>query len=61
MHPIVVRQLHATSRRLGYLKVAEGGKDEVQVTEITISHKVIRHMENIDHYFTQSDKTYGEY
>jgi len=29
------------------LKVAEGGRDEAQVTEITTSHKVIRHVVNI--------------
>ncbi|WVZ82023.1 hypothetical protein U9M48_029339 [Paspalum notatum var. saurae] len=39
MLPIVVRQLHASSRQLGHLRVLEGGRDEAEVTEVTASHK----------------------
>ncbi|WVZ87975.1 hypothetical protein U9M48_034546 [Paspalum notatum var. saurae] len=47
MLPIVVRQLHASSRQLGHLRVLEGGRDEAEVTEVTASHKVIRHVVNL--------------
>ena len=53
MLPVVVRQLNALSRDLKNLKVKEGGRDEAEVTEITESHKVIRHVVNIkDHVCT---------
>lgn len=47
MLPIVVRQLNAMSRQLGHLNIKEGGKDEAEVTEITATHKIIRHVVNI--------------
>ncbi|WVZ92109.1 hypothetical protein U9M48_038198 [Paspalum notatum var. saurae] len=40
----VVRQIYALSRELGHLKVKEGGRDEAEVTEITSTHKIIRHV-----------------
>jgi hypothetical protein len=47
MLPIVVSQLNVLSRQLGHLKVKEGGREEAEVTEITDSHKIIRHVPNI--------------
>ena len=47
MLPIVVRQLHALSRQLGHLKIKDGGRDEAEVTEVTDSQKIIRHVVNI--------------
>jgi len=47
MLPIVVRQLHALSRQLGHLKIKDGGRDEAEVTKVTDSQKIIRHVVNI--------------
>jgi len=47
MLPIVVPQLNAMSRQLGHLNLKEGGRDEAKVTEVTTTHKVIRHVVNI--------------
>lgn len=47
MLPIVVIQLHVLSRQLGHLKVKEGGREEAEVTEITQSQKIIRHVVNL--------------
>ena len=47
MLPIVVRQLHALSRQLGHLKIKDGGCDVAEVTEVTDSQKIIRHVVNI--------------
>lgn len=47
MLPIVVCQLNVMSRQLGHLKVQEGGWDEAEVTKITTTHKVIRHVVNL--------------
>ena len=53
MLPVVVRQLYAISRELGHLKIKEGGREEAEVTEVTDSHKIIRHVVNIkDHICT---------
>ena len=53
MLPVVVRQLNALSRELKHLKVKEGARDEAEVTEITATHKVIRHVVNLkDHVCT---------
>jgi len=50
MLPIVVRQLYAMSRQLGYLKIKEGGRDEAEVTEVIDSQKIIRHVVNIQNH-----------
>jgi hypothetical protein len=36
------------SRQLGHLNPKEGGRDEAEVTEITATHKVIRHVVNLE-------------
>ncbi|WVZ73413.1 hypothetical protein U9M48_021722 [Paspalum notatum var. saurae] len=48
MLPLVVRQLQSMSRELGHLKVKEGGREEAEVTEVTASHKIIRHVVNLN-------------
>jgi len=50
MLPIVARQLYVMSRQLGHLKIKEGGRDEVEVTEVTDSQKIIRHVVNIQNH-----------
>jgi len=53
MLPLVVRQLYAMTRQLGHLNTEAGGRDEAQVSEVTASHKIIRHVVNIkDHVCT---------
>jgi hypothetical protein len=47
MLSIVVRQLYTLSRELGHLKIKGGGREEAEVTEVTDSQKIIRHMVNI--------------
>jgi len=32
---------------LGHVNIAEGGREEAKVTEVTASHKIIRHVVNI--------------
>jgi hypothetical protein len=46
MLTIVVRQLYALSRELGHLKI-KCGRKEAEVTEVTDSQKIIRHVVNI--------------
>jgi hypothetical protein len=41
------------TRQLGHLNIEAGGRDEAQVSEVTTSHKIIRHVVNIkDHVCT---------
>jgi len=47
MLPIVVRQLHTLSRQSGHLNVKEGDREETEVTWITKTHKIIRHVVNL--------------
>ena len=32
---------------MGHVNIAEGGREEAKVTEVTASHKIIRHVVNI--------------
>lgn len=47
MLSIVVCQLYVLSKELGHLKITEGGREEAEVTEVTDSQKIIRHVVNI--------------
>ena len=62
---IVVRKLYAMSQQLSHLKHKEGGRNEAELTEVTASQKIIRHVVDIQNHtctcreWQVSGKPYG--